>query len=394
MKNKVVLKPGKEKPILNNHQWIFSGAVELIHCENPGDLIQVFSNQGDLLGWGYFNSRCSLIGRMVCFGNADPLKAIEENLIQSINLRKKVFSSNNKTLSTNAYRLVNGEGDSLPGLIIDRYNSALVLQIGTLGMDKLREFILEKVKEILPECPTIYEKSSSQSREEEGLEKKEGLIAGEDIGEIEVCENGIKFVLNILLAQKTGLYLDHREMRFLLGSIAKDQKILNCFSYTGGFSAYGARNNARQIDTIDSSATAISYAQKNFEKNNFIGNFNFYCCDAFDFLKRSNLSDYDIIIIDPPALAKKKNQVDKAKEKYQSLNRDTLKKMKKNSILFTSSCSYYIDSFLFKNIITSAARQAGRKIKIISNHRQALDHPINPFHPETEYLKGYVIEVI
>jgi 23S rRNA (cytosine1962-C5)-methyltransferase len=388
MPNKAILKPGKEKPILNRHHWIFSGAIEEIYLDYPGEIAQVFSHQKELLGFAYFNPKCSLIGRMISFGSKDPYQSIEENLLNAFELRKKVFSSKESC------RLVNGEGDLLPGLIIDRYDSILVLQIGTLGMEKLKNFIIDLLKRLLPNITAIYEKSTSPSREEEGLEKKEELIYGNQISEIEILENEIKFSVDITSAQKTGLYLDHREMRMLLGNLAKNKNILNCFSYTGGFSLYGAKNGAKKIVTVDSSNLAISCAQKNFQINSFSGDYHFFCQDAFDFIEHNDLSEYDIIVIDPPAFAKKKNQIDKAKEKYQKLNRQVISKMKKNSFLFTSSCSYHIDYFLFKNIIASAARQANRKIKIISYHRQALDHPINLFHPETEYLKGFVLEVI
>jgi 23S rRNA (cytosine1962-C5)-methyltransferase len=388
MQKKAILKAGKEKPILNRHHWIFSGAIEKIYLDQPGDLIEVFSHQNVLLGYAYFNPKCSLMGRMVSFGSKDPYQVIEENLSNALELRKKIFSPKE------GYRLVNGEGDLLPGLVIDRYGPTLVLQIGALGMEKLKNFIIDLLKKLLPDITSIYEKSTSPSREEEGLEKKEGLLSGKELSNFEILENGIKFLIDIPISQKTGLYLDHREMRSLLGSLSRNKNILNCFAYTGGFSLYGAKGGAKKIVTIDSSNWAISIAQKNFQINNFVGDYLFLGMDAFDFIEQNDLSTFDIIIIDPPAFAKKKNQIDKAKEKYQQLNRTVMKKMKKNSLLFTSSCSYHIDSSLFKYIITSAGKQADRQLKIISSHRQALDHPINPFHPESEYLKGFVLEII
>jgi 23S rRNA (cytosine1962-C5)-methyltransferase len=388
MQKKAILKPGKEKPILNRHHWIFSGAIENLSLEEPGELLEVFSSSGETLGWGYFNPKCSLIGRMVSFGEEDPYKTIEKNLKNAALLRKNLFSS------TNCYRIVNGEGDLLPGLIIDRYGSTLVLQIGTLGMERLKTFIIDSLLKLLPETTSIYEKSSAASRTEEGLEKNEEHLFGKKTEEIEVIENDIKFLVNIPASQKTGLYLDHREMRSFLGSLAEGKEILNCFSYTGGFSAYAAKHKAKKIDTVDSSNFAITYAQKNFEINNFSGNFNFYCSDVFDFIDKNDLNSYDIIILDPPAFAKKRNQIPNASEKYQMMNRDTMKKMKPHSLLFTSSCSYHIDPSTFKNIISSAAKKAGRAAKIISIHRQAIDHPINLFHPESEYLKGFVLEII
>lgn len=389
MQKKVILKPGKEKPILNRHHWIFSGAIDSINLENPGDLIEVFSSEKEKLGWGYFNPKCSLIGRMVCFGKEDPYKALEKSLKNALFLRHRLFSS-----TTTCYRLVNGEGDLLPGLIVDRYGTNLVIQIGTLGMEKLKTFIIDLLLRLLPDTSSIYEKSSAASRLEEGLEKNEGHLFGKKIEEVEALENDLKFLVNIPLSQKTGLYLDHREMRTFLGSLSKGKEVLNCFSYTGGFSLYAAKNGAQKVDTVDSSNFAITYSKKNFEINNLSGNFNFYDMDVFDFIEQNDLSSYDIIILDPPAFAKKRNQINSASEKYQMMNRDAMKKMKPHSLLFTSSCSYYIAPDIFKSIIYSAAKKAGREIKILSSHRQALDHPINLFHPETEYLKGFVLEVL
>lgn len=231
----VILKPGKEKPVKARHPWIFSGAVAQFPEFHDGEFLAVQSSKGEMLGYGYFSRSKSLAGRMVSFNETLPLDAIRQNVLNAIALRKFLFSDG----QTTSYRLIHGEGDSLPGLVVDRYGPALVIQLTTLGMDRLRDFLVKLLVELLnPSC--IYEKSSVPSRKEEGLHPVEGILFGQLPGKIEIKENGHTFEIDIVSGQKTGFFLDHREMRAQIGQFSKGKRLLNCFSYTGGFSVYAA----------------------------------------------------------------------------------------------------------------------------------------------------------
>ena len=383
----IVLKPGRDKAIKNKHHWIFSGAVSYISEFNNGEILPVYSANGELLGQAYCNKKTSILGRMLSFGEINPIKELENNLASAIGMRQSLF---NEKL-TNCYRLVNSEGDSIPGLIIDKYAEVLVIQSATAGIDLLKpqivDFLVKKLKPI-----TIYEKSDLSSRREEGLTMSEGLLFGKEIKSVEVVENGIKFIVDLVNSQKTGFFLDQREMRVWVGELAKNKTVLNCFGYTGGFSLYAAKVGAKQVDTVDISAEAIKRAEENFKLNNFRGQFGFIVDDVFEFLRAKELN-YDLIILDPPAFAKKKNDIIKACRGYKDINRLALQKMPVGSVLITSSCSYHVDEKLFQTVVFQAAVEAGRKVRIIGRHHLAPDHPINIFHPEGEYLKSLVLYV-
>ena len=384
MFKKASLKPGKEKPVLNRHHWIFSGAVNHLPPHEPGEILAVESANSHHLGYAYFNRKSSIVGRMVSF-DEEPLIAIEKALLNAINFRKTLFDS-----STNAYRVINGEGDGLPGLIVDRYADHLVIQISTLGIDKLRSFIVKILdRELAPKA--ILEKSLSPSRNEEGLKPLQQVLKGEVAKKIAVLENGIKFLVDPVDGQKTGFFLDQREMRSLVKEKAHGKRVLNCFSYTGGFTAYALAGGASQADSVDISASAIEEAKTNCSINGFEES-GFYAEDAFEFLRKDKL-DYDLIILDPPAFAKRAKDVVAACRGYKEINRTTLQKMPKGSTLITCSCSYFVDEKLFQQVIFQAAAEAKRTVRIIGKHRQAEDHPVNLFHPEGTYLKSLVLYV-
>lgn len=384
--NRVVLKKGKDKAIRNRHHWIFSGAVVALPDFKDGEIAQVFSDAGDLLGSGYFNSKAKILGRMVSFDEVPALDAIKNSLAAAIRWRQSLFNGSDTT----AYRLVNGEGDFLPGLIIDRYSNVLVMQISTLGMEQLKPFIVDYlVKEL--KVDTIYEKSNLPSRKEEGLQPQVGLLYGNDVDEVEILEHGNKFIVSIKDGQKTGFFLDHREMRQKVKTLAKDLKVLNCFSYTGGFSVYAAKGGASQVDSVDISEKASELARRNAALNN-LTNCEFITDDVFQFLRRHDLN-YDLIILDPPAFAKKQRDVIQACRGYKDINRIAMQKMPPNSLLLTCSCSYHVDETLFQKVIFQAAMEAKRKVKIISRHEMAADHPISIFHPESDYLKSLLLHI-
>jgi 23S rRNA (cytosine1962-C5)-methyltransferase len=384
----VVLHKGKDKAIKNHHHWIFSGAVKSLpaNFEN-GDILPVQSFEGELLGYAYFNEQCSIMGRMVSFDATSPEEAIEKNIESAISLRKQFLEK-----KTNAYRLINGEGDSVPGLIVDRYADILVIQIATLGIEKLKPLIISLlVKKFSPR--SIHEKSNLPSRREEGLPDFEGFLYGERIEIVEIVEDGIRFYVDLIHSQKTGFFLDQREMRKLVGSLAAQKKVLNCFSYTGGFSVYALKGGAIQVDSVDTSEMAIELAKENLKVNGFdIHMHRFYAEDVFEFLRKRELS-YDFIILDPPAFAKKKADVAQACRGYKDINRLALSKILPQGLLLTFSCSFHVDEALFQKVIFQAAQEARRKVRIIQKHHLAYDHPINIYHPESDYLKGFLLYV-
>jgi 23S rRNA (cytosine1962-C5)-methyltransferase len=386
LKKQVILKPGKEKAILHRHHWIFSGAVQSFPYFEEGDILPVHSCRGELLGHAYFNTKTSITGRMISFKNQDPMDAIRQNMIDSVELRKQLFDPE----WTNAYRLINGEGDFLPGLIVDKYNDTLVFQISTLGMDRLRPYIVELLKEIV-KPKVIYEKSILPSRKEEGLTDFQQYHLGHHSEEVEIKENGWRFIVSFVEGQKTGFFLDQREMRLLIQKLAKGKRVLNSFSYTGGFSLYAAAGGACFVASLDISKKALALAKRNLELNQFTGD-NYPCIqgDVFERLREDDLN-FDIVILDPPAFAKKQRDVVQACRGYKDINRIAMQKMPPRSFLLTSSCSYHVDQSLFKKVIFQAAIEARRQVRILGFHQQAADHVLNLYHPEGDYLKSLLL---
>jgi 23S rRNA (cytosine1962-C5)-methyltransferase len=382
MKN-VILKPGKDKPLRHRHHWIFSGAIQTLPEFRDGDFLSVKSSSGDHLGFGYFNRQSSITGRMVSFDLTPPLESIEKALIRAINLRKALF----KNSQTNAYRLINGEGDFIPGLVVDLYRDVLVIQISTLGVELLKDWLVQKLIGLLsPQA--VYEKSTLSSRREEKLQPVEGVLWGTMPSEIEIQENGIRFIVIPQEGQKTGFFLDQREMRNRIHECAKNKRILNCFSYTGGFSIAALTGGAKEVVSVDSSEKAIQLAERNTILNGlFLTNHRLSNDDVFTFL-RENPLDYDLVILDPPAFAKKQRDVNTACRGYKDINRLAMQKMPSASWLLTCSCSYYVDEPLFQKVIFQAAVEAKRSVRIMARHQLAPDHPINICHPEGHYLKS------
>lgn len=380
----ITLKPGKEKPLLQKHHWVFSGAVASISKEGDGSLFRVNSSKGDTLGIAYANRKSSILARMISFSDGDPFLSIEQNIHQAVALRKNLISTD-----TTAYRLINGEGDLLPGLIVDRYSDYLVIQISTLGMEKIKPFIIEKLTSLL--APKgILEKSELPSRKEEGLPPVTTLLFGKVPDQIEVLENGLKFLIEPQKGQKTGFFLDQREMRKLVGSLSKGKNVLNCFSYTGGFSVYAAAGGAKSVNSVDISKEATELAKQNMAINGFtVPEGNFIAEDVFEYLRKP--LPFELVILDPPAFAKRAKDVVNGCRGYKEINRLAMQKMPPQSILITCSCSYHVDEELFQKVAFQAALEAGRKVKLIGRHRQAVDHPVNLYHPEGDYLKSLIL---
>lgn len=379
----IILNPGKEKAVLNRHHWIFSGAIsKWPECEN-GDVLNVLSSNGQFLGKGYFNKKAAIAGRMLTYDNMEPEAAILNHLEQAYSLRKQFFGE-----ETNAYRIVNSEGDFLPGLIVDRYNDVLVMQINTLGMKRftslILDFFLSKAN-----WRSIIEKSVGPALKEEGLFPIETVLFGETINEVNVKENGIQLIVQPFEGQKTGFFIDHREMRLWIRELSRNKRVLNCFSYSGGFSLNALLGGAVDVCSVDISESAISLAKRNAALNQ-LPQSTFHVGDVFQFLRQNPL-DYDIVILDPPAFAKKAKDIVQACRGYKDINRIAMQKMPKNSLLLTCSCSYYVDEELFQKVLFQAAVDAKRSVRIIGKHRQAIDHPINICHKESNYLKSFLL---
>jgi len=383
---KVVLKPGKDKAIRHHHHWIFSGAVKHAPDFKDGDILPVYAADGSLLGSGYFNKKSGIIGRMVSFDETSVQEKILKNLKAAFVLRQSLFDSK----VTNAYRLINGEGDGIPGLIVDIYDRVMVIQCGTKGIDVMKPWLIEElVKLYNPE--TIYEKSILTSRREEGLKDQQGLLFGKDQDNIQFKENGLLFTASLEKSQKTGFFLDHREMRQWVRELSKGKRVLNAFSYTGGFTVYALAGGAKVADSVDISQEAIDAAKRHVKLNGFDETkHHFFCEDVFTFLREKDLS-YDLVILDPPAFAKKQKDVIPACRGYKDINRLAMQKMPSQSLLLTCSCSHHVDEELFQKVLFQAAAEAKRNVRIIGRHRLAPDHPINIFHPESNYLKSFLL---
>jgi 23S rRNA (cytosine1962-C5)-methyltransferase len=383
-----VLKPGRDKAVKNRHHWIFSGAVRDLPDFEDGDILAVRSAGGDLLGYGYFNRKSAIVGRMIGFGAEPPEAAVRASLERALALRRAFFDP----AATNARRLVNAEGDGLPGLIADLYDDVLVLQIATLGMEKLKPLVLEALQAAVGPR-TILERSDLPARREEGLEAFEACLAGEPVDRIRILEAGVPFWVGLAGGQKTGFYLDQRESRRVVRETAAGRRVLNNFSYTGSFSISALLGGAVRADSVDTSEAALALAQENFELNGLPSDAGlFFTADVFEFLREPAL-DHDYIILDPPAFAKKRTDVVAACRGYKDINRLAFQRVRTPGLVLTFSCSHFVDETLFQQVVFQAAHEAGRRVRIIQRHRQAFDHPVNIYHPETAYLKGFLLYV-
>lgn len=385
MQGKIILREGKEKALLQKHQWIFSGAVASAPKGAKGEILPVFATSGKLLGHAMYNPNVSIVGRVISFGDEDPLYALRKNIRNACLYRKQAFDSS----VTDSYRLINAEGDFLPGLVADLYKDVIVLQIHSFGMELQRKLILDELIQ-WANPKGVYEKSTKGSRTEEGLSSKEGSIFGVPEEEFEILENGLKFIVSPKHGQKTGFFLDQREMRCFVSKISSEKKVLNCFSYTGGFSVYALRGGAQKVVSVEISKFAGDMANRNVALNFDHPNHLSISADVFHYLREDPL-DFDLIILDPPAFAKRRGDVNAACKGYKEINYQAIKKMPAGSTLLTCSCSPHIDADLFQKVVFQAALAAGREVRIIGRHRLAADHPINIFHPEIEYLKSLVL---
>tara|TARA_Y100001978_G_scaffold123897_1_gene110528 strand:- start:2180 stop:3370 length:1191 start_codon:yes stop_codon:yes gene_type:complete len=395
MHKKVTLKPTKEKSILRRHPWVFSGAIKNIEQGIiNGDIVEIINNKGRFLGYGHYNEG-SIAVRLFEFSAVEinesywklKLERAIQHRLTSLNINKH----------NNIYRLVHAEGDDMPGCIIDVYNNVMVIQFHSIGMWRLRSQFAKILAKLMPEIDVIYDKSENTipgSFKQEFNVKNEYLLKKVDDNQIVATENGNQFIINWETGQKTGFFIDQRENRKLLAGMSKDKKVLNTFCYSGGFSIYALNAGAKEVHSLDSSKKAMELVKENValldkklqQKHKSITQ------DAMDYIK--NLpEDFDVIILDPPAFAKHIKSKNKAVQGYKRLNTRAIEKVKSGGLIFTFSCSQVIDNELFKHIILSACIVANRKVSILHQLHQPQDHPVNIYHPESEYLKGLVIKV-
>lgn len=392
IKGKVILKKGKEQSIQRFHPWIFSGAIHRTEG-NPedGSWVEVSDFKDQTLGFGHYQQG-SISIRMLLFGKSAPTRKVwSEKFDAAFRVRK---SAGLPSTNTNAFRLVHGEGDGLPGLVIDYYDGAAVVQAHSVGMHLDRMAIAEGLQQVLgDDLKVVYYKSQSTLPGKLRDADQNEYLRGMGVVPHVITEYGNKFYVDWEEGQKTGFFLDQRENRRLLGDFSKDKKVLNTFCYTGGFSVYALSAGARLVHSVDASEKAIALTRKNIELNNF--NANIHKCfaeDTFDFLK-NRTEDYDVIILDPPAFAKHRDARHQAVRGYQRLNSEAIRAIKPGGIIFTFSCSQVVDRQLFYDSVVAAAIQAGRNAKVLHHLSQPADHPVSMFHPEGEYLKGLVLYV-
>ena len=387
----VQLKHGKDAPVKRFHPWVFSGAiVKQSPNLQDGDWVNVYSSREEFLGTGHFHHG-SIAVKIISFQEITSKATFWENRIQNAwDLRSLL-----PLKDTNAFRLIHGEGDGCPGLIMDLYKDVLVFQAHTIGMHRDRDEIVEAVKNVLgKKIKAIYDKSRETLPTEYAQSCTNAFVFGEVKVPYTVKENGISFSINWITGQKTGFFIDQRENRALLAQYAKGKSVLNTFCYSGGFSLYALKAGASSVISLDASAKAIDLVNANIDLNKMQAlNHEAIVGETLPYLK-ANEDEFDIIVLDPPAFAKSMNAKHKALQGYQKINELALRKIKKNGLLFTYSCSQVITRDLFYNMLVAAGIAVGREIQVIHQMTQSPDHPINLFHPESNYLKGFVLKVL
>ena len=377
--------------MLNGHPWIFSGAIANIDGDpHSVGIVDILDGRNNWLARGYYNPKSQIRLRILTWQKETiDGEFFARRVRQALDLRRRHIPA-----GTTAYRIVNGEGDFLPGLIVDRYAGFLVCQFYTVGLAQFREPIIDA----LSSCESlegIFERTEGRVGDEEGLEPSVGPIRGDPPPEtIEIEENHRKFFVDIRRGQKTGFFLDQRDNRAFLETMSHGRSVLNCFAYTGGFSVFAYAGDAKEVVTFDSSKPALELAEKNLELNGFgAAPGELLKGDAFAYLKEIDRR-FDAIVLDPPSLAHKRNDIDAAAGGYKFLNLHALKHLNPGGLLLTFSCSQHISSDLFQKIVFGAAVDAQKRVSIVKRLGQPIDHPVSLHHPEGEYLKGLVLRVV
>lgn len=377
----IILKKGKESSLNRKHRWLFSGAIAKSTAQpENGETVSVEDSQGGYLGVGHYHNG-SIAVRMLTFDKERVDQTFWNQRFQEAFAVRKGLGLPSK--QTDCFRLIHAEGDGLPGCVIDIYSDCAVVQSHTDGMANCTKEIAKALENINGlKLNTIYHKNLAAKTTNFLKGKKE---------ETEVLENGVKFKVNWVNGQKTGFFIDQRDNRVLVGEFSKGRKVLNTFCYTGGFSVYALANGAKKVTSVDVSQPAVNLAAENATINGFDKNHEAICEDAFKFVEKAE--GYDMIILDPPAFAKSIKARHRAVQGYKRLNETALKKIAPNSLLFTFSCSQVVNPQMFESAVLAAAINAGRNVRVLKRLGHAIDHPVNIYHPEGEYLKGLMLHV-
>ena len=390
--NKIILKPGKDRSVFRYHPWIFSGAIARADGHpQEGELVKVYSSDNRYLATGHCQIG-SIAVRILTFTDEPINYSFWKKRIEKAYQKREAIGLT-PTPDNNVFRLVHGEGDNLPGLVIDYYAGVAVIQFHSVGMFLEKNNIVKALSEVLgSQLTAIYDKSEGTLPYKAAIEPKNGYLYGKAENFI-ALENGLKFNVDWLEGQKTGFFIDQRENRKLLEKYAYSKQVLNMFCYTGGFSFYAMRGGAESVHSVDVSARAIELTNQNVELN-FPGDTRHkaFAEEAFRFLEDS-YNKYDLIILDPPAFAKHQNVLNNAIQGYKKLNRKGIEVIKPGGIIFTFSCSQVMTRELFRQTVFTAAANTGRKVSVLHQLTQPADHPVSIYHPEGEYLKGLVLYV-
>ena len=388
------LKKGKESSLSRFHPWVFSGAINNVPTGlKEGETVRVLSNDGKVIGFGDWQIG-SIAVRMLSFGDIIPDTAyMAMLLLKALNLR---LSLRLNRADNNIFRLVHGEGDYLPGLIVDLYGDTAVVQAHSPAMHHRRhEIATILTHNHLIDIKNVFYKSETTLPYKANLNPQDGYLIGSE-NTCVAMENGLKFNIDWLRGQKTGFFIDQRDNRSLLGALAEGHKVLNMFCYTGGFSVYALKGGAEKVVSVDSSAKAINITEQNVALNFDEATASRHTAvaeDAFRFIDNMQPGEFDLVILDPPAFAKHRDALNNALRGYQKINARTIEKMSEGSILFTFSCSQAVSKEQFRLAVFSAAAETGRKVRILHQLTQPADHPVNIYHPEGEYLKGLVLYI-
>jgi 23S rRNA (cytosine1962-C5)-methyltransferase len=385
----VNLHPGRERRILQGHRWVFSNEIaDPIHNFEPGSWVEVLTAKGLSLGAGYINPASLIAVRIVC----PPGKKPDENffrqkLIEAARFRQSVYPGEQSC------RLVFGESDGLPGLVVDRYADVVVYQIGTFGMARMEELIRQLLVDLFRPEALVF-RNDTPSRAIEGLALEKGVAYGNLTGAIPVQIDGIRYLVDVLGGQKTGMYLDQRDNRRAARQWMQDKRVLDLFCYNGAWGLSAVAGGAVDVTGIDRSLDAVDSARRNAELNGFADRTSFVAQDILDYLKRVERASFDVIVLDPPAFAKTRSAIVEARKGYTDINRRALLALKPGGILISCSCSYHMNEELFREALISAGQASGRKLRLLQVRGQALDHPALLGMPETRYLKCFIVEAV
>ena len=398
---KVILRKGRDESLRRFHPWVFSGAIaEIQGAPAEGDMVSVHASDGTVLAYGHYQIG-SIAVRVLSFDESALHPDFWQTMLsRALSVRKAcgLHPEGSESVSTNCYRLVHGEGDNLPGLIIDYYDGVCVMQAHSVGMFRAKKQIADALQKVYGDSlKAVYDKSSGTAPFKAGLELIDGYLYRKpdfNENELAVLENGHKFHVNWTEGQKTGFFLDQRDNRDLVGKMARGRNVLNLFCYTGGFSIYALAGGAKHVDSVDSSKKAMPMVDRNVILNGFDESMHTsLCCDAIDYLKNVEEGKYDLMIVDPPAFAKHRGSLKNALRAYQRLNAAAISKVAPGGLVFTYSCSQVVDKEAFALAVFSAAAQCGRSVRILDRLNQPADHSVNIYHPEGEYLKGLLLYV-